>query len=133
VAVRRRADILLPVQEQVAVMSLARERITGAGLLTAVPDFAALRQVQDKVAAFRTLTRLGLPQPETLVVTSRHELESVNDLPVFVKTPIGTASAGVCRIVTRPGLLQQAAHLDYRDGVLVQQPASGPLVMTQSV
>jgi glutathione synthase/RimK-type ligase-like ATP-grasp enzyme len=134
VAARRRADILLPVQEQVAVMSLARERIAGAGLLTAVPDFAALRQVQDKVSAFRTLTRLGLPQPETVVVTSRHELESVDDLlPVFVKTPIGTASAGVRRIATRPGLLEHAAHLDYRDGVLVQQPASGPLVMIQSV
>jgi biotin carboxylase len=63
VAARRHADILLPVQEQVAVMSLARERIASAGVLTAVPDFAALRQVQDKVSAFRTLTRLGLPQP----------------------------------------------------------------------
>jgi hypothetical protein len=133
VAGRRRADILLPVQEQVAVMSLARERIASAGLLTAVPDFAALRQVQDKVAAFRTLTRLGLPQPEALVVTSRDALERIDQLPVFVKTPVGTASAGVRRIATRPGLLQQAAHLDYRDGVLIQQPASGPLIMIQSV
>jgi hypothetical protein len=133
VAGRRHADILLPVQEQVAVMSLARDRIAAAGVLTAVPDFAALRQVQDKVAAFRTLTRLGLPQPRAWVATSREALESVNELPVFVKTPIGTASAGVRQITTRPDLLRHAADLDFRDGVLVQQPASGPLIMVQSV
>ena len=133
VAARRRADILLPVQEQVAVMSLARERIASAGVLTAVPDFAALRQVQDKVSAFRTLTRLGLPQPPASVVTSRTALESIDQLPVFVKTPIGTASAGVRRVTTRAELRQYAAQLDCRDGVLVQQPAIGPLTMIQSV
>jgi ATP-grasp domain len=133
VAGRRHADILLPVQEQVAVMSLARERIARAGLLTTVPDFAALTQVQDKVAAFRTLGRLGVPQPRASVVTSREALESTDELPVFVKTPVGTASAGVRRIATRADLLQYAADLDYRDGVLVQQPASGPLIMVQSV
>jgi len=42
IAARRRADLLLPVQEQVAVMSLARERIEAAGLATAVPEFGAL-------------------------------------------------------------------------------------------
>jgi hypothetical protein len=133
VAGRRHADILLPVQEQVTVMALARERIVGTGLLTAVPDFAALRQVQDKVAAFGTLTRLGLPQPRASVVTSRAALESIDELPVFVKTPIGTASAGVRRVTTRAELLEQAARLDFRDGILVQQPASGPLIMIQSV
>ena len=62
IAARRRADLLLPVQEQVAVMSLARERIEAAGLPTAVPDFGTLTQVQDKVSAFVTLTRVGLPR-----------------------------------------------------------------------
>ena len=133
VAGRRHADILLPVQEQVTVMALAKERIAGTGLRTAVPDFAALRQVQDKVAAFGTLTRLGLPQPRASVVTSRAALESIDELPVFVKTPIGTASAGVRRVTTRAELLEQAARLDFRDGILVQQPASGPLIMIQSV
>jgi len=133
VAARRDADILLPVQEQVAVMSLARERIASTGVLTAVPDFAALRQVQDKVSAFRTLTRLGLPQPPAWVVTSRTALESVDQLPVFVKTPIGTASAGVRHVATRAEVRRYAAQLDCRDGVLVQRPAIGPLVMVQSV
>jgi len=133
VAARRHADILLPVQEQVAVMSLARERIARAGLLTAVPDFAALAQVQDKVTAFRTLARLGLPQPPAVVVTSQDALDSVDELPAFVKTPIGTASAGVRRIATRAELRRHAALLDFRNGVLIQQPATGPLVMIQSV
>jgi hypothetical protein len=133
VAARRQADILLPVQEQVAVMSLARERIASAGVLTAVPDFAALRQVQDKVSAFRALTRLGLPQPPASVVTSRDALEDIEGLPVFVKTPVGTASTGVRLATTRAELRQYAAQLDCRDGVLVQQPAIGPLIMIQSV
>jgi ATP-grasp domain len=133
VAARRQVDILLPVQEQVAVMSLARERIAGAGVLTAVPDFTSLRQVQDKVSAFETLTRLGLPQPRASVVTSREALEGIDQLPVFVKTPVGTASAGVRRVTTRAELRQYAAQLDVRDGVLVQQPATGPLIMIQSV
>ena len=133
VAARRQADILLPVQEQVAVMSLARERIARVGVLTAVPDFASLRQVQDKVSAFETLTRLSLPQPRATVVTSQEALESIDQLPVFVKTPVGTASAGVHRVTTRAELRQYAAQLDFRDGVLVQQPAIGPLIMIQSV
>jgi hypothetical protein len=133
VAGRRQADILLPVQEQVAVMSLARERIAGAGLLTAVPDFAALAQVQDKVAAFRTLGQLGLPQPRACVATSREALESTDELPAFVKTAVGTASAGVRRVATRDELRRHAADLDYHDGVLIQQPAIGPLIMVQSV
>jgi carbamoylphosphate synthase large subunit len=133
VAVRRRCDLLLPVQEQVTVMSLARERIASAGLLTAVPDFAALRQVQDKVSAYRTLARLGLPQPAASVLTSPDDLAGVGPLPVFVKTPIGTASAGVRRIASERDLCRYAVRLDWRQPVLVQQPARGPLVMVQSV
>src|SRR5579859_2773347 len=138
VAARRHAEVLLPVQEQVAVMALARDRIEAAGLLTAVPDFAALARVQDKVSAFGTLTRAGLPQPPAVVVTSRADLEAAGDLPAFVKIPIGTASAGVCLVRTRAELQRLAARYE-RDGVfgaggvLVQQPADGPLAMVQSV
>ena len=137
-AVRRGAEVLLPVQEQVAVMSLERDKIEAAGLLTAVPDFAALARVQDKVSAFGTLTQAGLPQPPAVVATSRAELEAAAELPAFVKTPIGTASAGVCRVETRAELGQLAAACEREGvfgagGVLVQQPADGPLVMVQSV
>ena len=149
IAARRRAGLLLPVQEQVAVMSLARHRIEAAGLATAVPDFGALAQVQDKVSAFSTLTRLGLPQPPAVLAATAAELAGAKlGRPVFVKTPIGTASAGVRRVTSREALRQLAADYERqgvfegaaRDGgvldgggVLVQQAVAGPLVMVQSV
>lgn len=138
VAARRGAEVLLPVQEQVTVMSLARERIASAGLATAVPDFAALARVQDKVTAFRTLGELGLPQPDGFVAMSQAELGEAGPLPVFVKTPIGTASAGVIRVESRAELRELGDRLSREgllgdDGVLVQQPVPGPLVMVQSV
>ena len=149
VATRRRADLLLPVQEQVAVMSLARERIEAAGLATAVPDFGALAQVQDKVSAFATLTGAGLPQPPAVVAATAAELAGAAELglPVFVKTPIGTASAGVRRVTSREALRRLAADYERQGvfdpadrggilngrGVLVQRAVAGPLVMVQSV
>ena len=141
IATRRGAELLLPAQEQVAVMSLAWDRITAAGLRTAVPDFGALAQVQDKVAAFRTLTRLGLPQPPAFVAANRAELAAggaASELPVFVKTPIGTASTGVRRANSAEELRKLAEQYERQGtfaagGVLVQQPAAGPLVMAQSV
>jgi biotin carboxylase len=147
VAARRGAGLLLPVQEQVTVMSLARDRIEDAGLATAVPAFAALAQVQDKVSAFRTLARVGVPQPLATVAASAAELEAAGaelagaglaGWPLFVKMPIGTASAGVRRIGSPDELRQVAA--DYErlgafgpEGVLVQQPVAGRLAMVQSV
>ena len=140
IAARRRADLLLPVQEQVAVMSLARERIEAAGLATAVPEFGALAQVQDKVSAFATLTRVGLPQPAAVVAATAAELEDAAELglPAFVKTPIGTALAGVWRVTSTDALRRLAAACEDRGafgpgGVLVQQAVAGPLVMVQSV
>ncbi len=150
VATRRRPDLLLPVQEQVAVMSLARERIEAAGLGTAVPEFGALAQVQDKVSAFATLTRTGLPQPPAVVAATAAELTGAAELglPAFVKTPIGTASAGVRRVTSREALRRLAADYERQGvfddaadrggllnggGVLVQQAVAGPLVMVQAV
>ena len=142
VAARRGADVLLPVQEQVAVMALARDRIEAAGVATAVPGFAALAQVQDKVSAFRTLARAGVPQPPAVVAATAAEVEAAGaglaGWPLFVKTPIGTASAGVRRAGSPDELRQVAA--DYErlgafgpEGVLVQQPVAGPLAMVQAV
>jgi glutathione synthase/RimK-type ligase-like ATP-grasp enzyme len=147
VAARRGADVLLPVQEQVAVMAMARDRIEAAGLATAVPSFAALAQVQDKVSAFRTLARAGVPQPTAVVAATAAEVEAAGaelagagpaGWPLFVKMPIGTASAGVRRAGS-PGELRQVAA-DYErlgalgpEGVLVQRPVTGPLAMVQAV
>jgi hypothetical protein len=119
-----RFDVLLPTQEQVAV--LAREE--GAGMATAVPPFPALAAVQDKVSAHATLSRLGLPQPESAVV---RDLSEWDGFPAYVKRPIGTAGSGVRRL-TGPGERLGAGWEDEAE-LLVQREAEGPLVMVQSV
>jgi hypothetical protein len=134
IAERRGADLLLPTQEQVAVLSAAAPH----RFRTVVPGFAALAQVQDKLSAHATLARIGLPQPGAEIVESPAALAAAGPLPAFVKTPIGTASLGVHRVATRQGLRELAQRLEARGafrsgGVLVQQPVEGPLVMVQSV
>jgi biotin carboxylase len=135
---RRRFDIFLPTQEQVAVLSAFDGRVRGVGVGLAVPRFAALLEVQDKLAATRTLTRLGLPIPESVVATSGEELLALARPPVFVKTPIGTATLGVRRVedaASLPELAEALARERAFDlgGVLLQRPVTGPLVMIQAV
>lgn len=136
VAARHRAELLFPTQEQVAVLAAAPGRLRG--LRTVVPEFAALARVQDKRAAHATLDGLGLPQPPTEIVTTAAGLDRIEP-PVYVKTPIGTASTGVARVRTREELRNLAARYDRAgvfasgDGVLAQRPVDGPLVMTQAV
>ena len=119
-----RFDMLFPSQEQVAVLSLARDQLESGGVHTAVPPFGALAAVQDKVSASATLRRLGIPQPDTAT-----EVDGWDRFPAFVKDPIGTASGGVRRVTSRAEL-EAAAH---GRTVLVQVAAEGPLLMCQSV
>jgi biotin carboxylase len=130
-----RFDVLLPTQEQVAL--LAREAHT-LDIATVVPSFDALLRVQDKMSAAQTLAELDLPQPPWSIASNRSELLAVDEFPVFVKTPIGTAGTGVQHASNGAQLRAVAASLD-RDGsfgdgpVLVQRGAEGPLAMLQSV
>jgi biotin carboxylase len=118
-------DVLFPTQEQVAVLAAFPERLREAGVATAVPSFAALAAVQDKISAFATMRRLGIPQPETAVGPAGWET-----FPAFVKTPIGTASEGVRRVDSPEALDGATAG---RGPVLVQAAADGPLAMCQAV
>jgi biotin carboxylase len=133
-----RFDALFPTQEQVAVLSRSRARLEGAGVRTAVPAFAAVSAVQDKLAAHATLSEVGLPQPDAQVVASATELARCTRLPAYVKTPIGTATMGV-RYVSTSDQLTSLASLWRSEGVfadggvLVQSPVAGTLVMIQSV
>jgi membrane protein DedA with SNARE-associated domain/predicted ATP-grasp superfamily ATP-dependent carboligase len=138
-AIRRdEIDVLFPTQEQAALLSRELERVRGAGAATAVPPFDALARVQDKLSAQRTLAELGLPQPPSSVARTPEELLATERLPAFVKTPIGTATAGIRHVRDRPELERAAGELAgdnafVNGGVLVQQPAEGPLVMVQAV
>jgi len=131
-------DVLFPTHEQVAVLACSRSRLQAADAATAVPSFQALARVQDKLAAHATLDELGLPQPEATIVASPEQLAAWERLPVFVKTPIGTATSGVRYVGDREELAVLASAWDKEGvfvdgGVLVQAPAIGPLVMVQSV
>jgi glutathione synthase/RimK-type ligase-like ATP-grasp enzyme len=127
----RAIDVLLPTQEQVAVLSAQRSRLEVA---TVVPDFAALRRVQDKIEAWRTLHAIGIPQPASVVVRSKNDLAAIGQFPVFVKRPISTASAGVRRAATADELVAAAAALGLgAEELLVQTQASGPLAMVQAL
>lgn len=118
-------DLLFPTQEQVAVLAAFPDRLRAAAVTTAVPSFAALASVQDKVSATATLTRLGLPQPETALAAEGWDL-----FPAFVKEPIGTASGGVRRV---DSVAELARALPAGHQALVQAEAAGPLAMCQSV
>ncbi|HVM66100.1 MAG TPA: hypothetical protein VMU14_14635, partial [Acidimicrobiales bacterium] len=138
VFVAGRFDVLVPTQEQVAVLSRCAGRLRAAGVRTAVPSFDALARVQDKLSACATLAECGLPQPESAIVASPEELAAWDRFPVFVKTPIGTASTGVRHVADRAELTalgrEWGALAVFADGgALVQAPASGPLAMVQSV
>jgi len=131
IAKERAIDVLLPTQEQVAVLSAQRGQL---GVATVVPDFAALRRVQDKIEAWRTLQAIGIPQPASVVVHSKDDLAAIGQFPVFVKRPISTASAGVRRAVSAEELAAAAADLGLgTEALLVQTQASGPLAMVQAL
>lgn len=130
--------VLLPTQEQVAALSHSAGRLRAAGVATAVPPFAALRAVQDKLSASGTLLALGIGQPRTDFVQSADQLRGWQSVPVFVKAGVGTASAGVRHVSSADALRRCADDLESAGeftsgGVIVQQPVAGPLAMIQSV
>ena len=133
-----RMDVLLPTQEQVAALSACGDLVHAAGVRTAVPPFAALSQVQDKLSAFATLAAAGLPQPEGAVLATPGAAAAWDRFPVFLKLPVGTASTGVRRVGDRRQLAAMVAGAKtagaFGDGgLLAQMPAAGPLVMAQAV
>ena len=131
IARARDIDVLFPTQEQVAVLSALRSRLEVA---TVVPDFAALRRVQDKIEAWRTLHAIRVPQPDSVVVRGKDDLASVARFPVFVKRPISTASTGVRRATTADELVVAATALGLgTDELLVQTQAEGELAMVQAL
>jgi hypothetical protein len=125
-------DVLLPTQEQVALLSRDADRVQALGVGLAVPSFTSLLRVQDKVAQLETLAELGLPHPPTTVVRTPQELLAVERLPVYVKAPIGTASHGV-RLVRERAELAGAVQLLGDGGAVVQEPVAGPLAMIQAI
>jgi glutathione synthase/RimK-type ligase-like ATP-grasp enzyme len=138
VAARSHIDVIFPTQEQVTVLSHQLPRLRRAGLVTAVPPFASLERVQDKLSALRTLARLEVPQPRTVVVQDPSEAADWNSFPAYVKAPVGTGSTGVRRVTDAAGLAEAVRHFVAAGaradgGVLVQEALAGTFVMAQCV
>lgn len=124
-------DVLLPTQEQVTVLAWARDAGWLDDVPTAVPPFASLQAVQDKVSAEATLDRLAIARPPTMVI-DRADLLTWDRFPVYVKLPVATASTGVRRL-DGPGDARETAA-SWPDGpIVVQDAVDAPLAMVQSV
>ncbi|MER0242413.1 hypothetical protein AAHZ94_10335 [Streptomyces sp. HSW2009] len=133
-------DVLLPTHEQ--LVALSRYRADFARLVPglAVPDFRAVREVQDKAAATRLLDDIGLPQPETALAADEGALlAEAGRLPAYVKLPVATSSRGVwlaeepeqlTRIATLPAVRET---FDAGGEVLVQRRMPGLVVMVQAL
>jgi hypothetical protein len=135
---RGRYDVLFPVHDQVYLLARFREQLGRyAGL--ALPDFAALEQVQSKAAFLRLLGALGLPHPPTAVVRGLGGLRWPWEYPVYVKLAYGTAGRAVWLVRGAEelrGLAQALPGLGIgEDGpeLLVQQPARGVFCVAQAV
>jgi hypothetical protein len=131
-------DVLLPTQEQVAVLSHSAGRLRAEGVRTVVPAWEAVRAVQDKISATATLRALGIPQPDTAFLGSASELRAWRSFPVFIKRPIGTAGSGVQRVESVSELRACADEAEATGafaagGVVAQEPAAGQLAMAQTV
>ena len=129
-------DLLLPTQEQVAVLARANQQGRLGAVRTVVPEFSALLAVQDKVSAAATLDRRGIAQPPTQIVRSTDPDEVTVELPAYVKLPIGTATSGVRRVADREelrGVLGEWAATVGREGVVVQSHVEGTFHMVQAV
>jgi predicted ATP-grasp superfamily ATP-dependent carboligase len=131
-------DVILPVHDQIYLLSRARDRIPRSVALP-VPEFAVLDRLQSKAELVRVLAELGLPHPPTQLVRTRADFVAACRFPCYVKLAYSTAGQGVW-LVRDAGELQTVADRLEKTGllsgsseVLVQQPAVGTLGVVQSV
>ncbi|MCI0331657.1 MAG: hypothetical protein L0228_00350 [Planctomycetes bacterium] len=131
-------DVLLPTHEQTYLLSRFRDAFTPhVGL--ALPEFAALERLQNKAEFSRLLIELGLPQPETITIRTRAELDQPLRYPFYLKLAHSTAGGGVFYIEDHDALDRCADRLDSEGllqgntDVLIQRPARGVLSTVQAV
>ncbi len=135
---RGRYDVLLPTHEQVYLLSRFRDAfMPHVGL--ALPEFAVLERLQNKAEFSRLLRELDLPQPESVIVRCREDLDHEWQYPFYLKLSHSTAGGGVFHIEDRAALdrrvdeLRKDGRLNGSSEALVQQPARGVLSTVQAV
>jgi predicted ATP-grasp superfamily ATP-dependent carboligase len=135
---KHRYDVLLPTHEQVYLLSRFRDAFTPhVGL--ALPDFSAMERLQNKAEFSRLLCELDLPQPESVFVRTREELDREWKYPFYLKLAHSTAGGGVFHVESRDQLLILTnglindGRLNGHSEAIVQQPACGVLSTVQAV
>jgi predicted ATP-grasp superfamily ATP-dependent carboligase len=131
-----RFDILLPTHEQGFLFARVTERLQRrAGI--ALPAFENYRIAHSKAGFSRLLAELGLPQPQTSIVTSETALRAAIRFPAVIKTAVGTASRGIWFVRDERGLDDAMSALAASDAfsndVLVQEWVAGTVEKAQSV
>jgi predicted ATP-grasp superfamily ATP-dependent carboligase len=131
-------DVLFPTHEQVYLLSRFRDAFTpNIGL--ALPEFAAMERMQNKAEFSRLLSELNLPQPHSVVVRSRADLDRPWEFPFYLKLAHSTAGGGVFRIENRADLDQRVEEVERKclfgggSEAVAQQPARGVLSTVQAV
>jgi predicted ATP-grasp superfamily ATP-dependent carboligase len=133
-----RYDVLFPVHDQVYLLSRYREEL-GRLAGVALPEFAAVEKLQSKAALARLLTKLQLPQPETVLPGSIEELRDLRDFPCYVKLSYSTAGTGVWRVNNRAELsgvidkLERLGPIARQQELVVQQVVQGMFHCAQAV
>jgi hypothetical protein len=147
-------DILLCTQEQITVLALEAVKVTRLGVGLCVPPLDSLAKVYTKISAYDTLNEAGLPQPNSIAVSSASELlkagesllhDANGDGSIYIKRHIGTASTGVYHCTSIPALSKLCTEFSHASTfspssidpcagkILVQTSMRGPLIMIQSV
>jgi len=136
--IKDRWDVLFPTHEQAFLFARERSRIP-AGVALALAEFKSFLHVQGKAALVKTLSRLSIPQPKSLIIRTREQLEQEKAFPFYLKADYGTASTAVWRIRSTEELRARASELihegllDGQQEFVVQEMAQGSLERVQSI
>ncbi|MFV2066260.1 MAG: hypothetical protein ACC645_04720 [Pirellulales bacterium] len=133
-----RYDVLFPTHEEVYLLSRFRERLR-RDVAVALPDFDALRTMQNKADFVRLFKQLDLPQPETKIVDSFAALDASSDYPCYIKLPHSTAGTGVRLVGGVEDVrrveeeFRSSGQLEHVSEIVVQQPVTGRQSVVQTV
>jgi predicted ATP-grasp superfamily ATP-dependent carboligase len=131
-------EVLFPTHEQAFLFSREKVRIPPAVAL-AISPFESFLQIQGKVALVRTLARLSIPQPASVLAQMQDDLEGCVRFPVYLKAEYATASTAVWRILNARELKSKFSELRSQglwspdQEFVIQEAVQGALERAQAV
>lgn len=131
-------EVLFPTHEQAFLFSRGRSRIP-PDVALAVSPFESFLQIQGKVALVRTLARLSIPEPASVVARMQDEFDASIRFPVYLKAEYATASTAVWHIRSTGELKAKFSELRSHDSwaphqeFVIQESVQGALERAQAV